>query len=325
MEKITDTHMEYWRNEIVAFLALTSIKGVSYWTLRKIAESKIGFKEILKSTDYERLSQFLRVSLPKEECWEDLQQKLWNNGIEKARELTKKGIKLVFYEQDLFPKSLKEIPDPPYWIFVEGILENLNMKSVAIVGTRKPTDDGIFVTKLIVSAIVNKNLVTVSGLATGIDQIAHIESLRYGIPTIAVLGNGIFNEFPKGSNLLRTQIVNQGGTIITEYLPEQSYSAENFVRRNRLQAALCQTLVPAEWKIKSGTAHTVEYAYKYGRKIVNLYLPNTYSLRPELEFSLKNRNAVSFEIPLNISEVLDYISSENVKNFEKPTQQKLDL
>ncbi|HGM7030125.1 TPA: DNA-processing protein DprA [Serratia liquefaciens] len=325
MDKITDAHMEYWRNEIVAFLALTSIKGVSYWTLRKIAESKIGFKEILKSSDLDRLSKFLRVSLSKEDDWESVQQELWNKGIEKARELTKKGVKLVFYEQDSFPKSLKEIPDPPYWIFVEGSLENLSLDSIAIVGTRKPTDDGILITKLIIAAIVDKGLVTVSGLASGIDQIAHMESLRYGIPTIAVLGNGLFHEFPKGSNVLREQIVNLGGTILTEYLPEQSYSAENFVRRNRLQAALCKTLIPAEWKVKSGTAHTVEYAFKYGKKIVNLYLPKTYLIRPELNFSLKNRNAVNFEIPLNLTEALDYIISTADENNVKPTQTTLDL
>ncbi|WP_172731656.1 DNA-processing protein DprA [Pluralibacter gergoviae] len=325
MDKTTDAQFEYWRNETVAFLALTSIKGVSYWTLRKIAESKIGFKEILKSADVNRLAGFLRVALPNEDEWEIMQQNLWNDGIEKARELSKKGIKLVFFEHESFPKSLKEIPDPPYWIFVEGLLENLTSKSIAIVGTRKPTDDGIFITKLVISSIVDREFVTVSGLASGIDQIAHIESLRYGIPTVAVLGNGIFNEYPKGSNLLRKQIVEHGGTIITEYLPRQSYSAENFVRRNRLQAALCQVLVPAEWKIKSGTAHTVDYAYNYGKKIVNLYLPLTYPDRPELDFSAKNRNAKNYEIPNELVAAIDYIVSNNKVDNLKPTQQTLDL
>lgn len=325
MDKITDANIEYWKSEIVAFLALTSIKGVGYWTLRKIAESKIGFKEILKSSDLDRLSKFLRVPLLKEGDWESVQKGLWNKGIEKARELSKKGVKLVFYDQESFPHSLKNIPEPPYWIFVEGALENLHCDSIAIVGTRKPTDDGILITKLIIAAIVDRGLVTVSGLASGIDQIAHIESLRYGIPTIAVLGNGLFHEFPKGSNVLREQIVSSGGTIITEYLPEQSYSAENFVRRNRIQAALCETLIPAQWEVKSGTAHTVEYAFKYGKKIVNLYLPKTYLTRPELDFSLKNRNALNFEIPLNLHGALEYIFSVNDKCNLKPTQTILDL
>ncbi|MDI7637474.1 DNA-processing protein DprA, partial [Cronobacter sakazakii] len=116
-----------------------------------------------------------------------------------------------------------------------------------------------------------------------------------------------------------------GGTVITEYLPRQSYSAENFVRRNRLQAALCQVLIPVEWKIKSGTAHTVDYAYTYGRKIVNLYLPLTYHVRTELEFSEKNKSAENFEVPLKLNEAINYITSVNKSLNLLPTQQSLDL
>lgn len=114
-----------------------------------------------------------------------------------------------------------------------------------------------------IAGFAGKDVVTVSGLATGIDQIAHIESLRYGIPTVAVLGNGMFVEYPSGSGRLKHQILASGGTIVSEYLPNQSYSSENFVRRNRIQAALCDTLVPVEWMIKSGTAHTVNFAIDY--------------------------------------------------------------
>lgn len=325
MDKIADTQTEYWKNETVAFLALTSIKGVSYWTLRKIAESKIGFKELLKANDSKQLKSFLRVGLSADEDWLDVQQGLWSQGIIKARELAKKGIKLVFMDHPSFPDSLRRIPEPPYWIFVQGSLDNLNKKSVAIVGTRAPTDDGIFLAKLVIAGMVGKNIPTVSGLASGIDQIAHIESIRFGIPTIAVLGNGILREYPKGSNLLKEQIIAQGGTVLTEYLPEQSYSAENFVRRNRIQAALCDTLIPVQWKMKSGTAHTVEYSYKYGKKIVNLYLPLTYELRPELEFSEKNRAAVNFEVPSELQNAFEYIFDGRLKSNEPPKQQSFDL
>ncbi len=87
-----------------------------------------------------------------------------------------------------------------------------------------------FLVKLIVSSLYSKDVSTVSGLATGIDQCCHYESLRYGIPTIAVLGNGIFVEYPKGSKELYRAIVSNGGAIVTEYLPEQTYSAENFCK-----------------------------------------------------------------------------------------------
>src|SRR3546814_15118525 len=76
-----------------------------------------------------------------------------------------------------------------------------------------------------------------SGLAAGIDQLAHEHSLRAGVPTIAVLGTGMLEDYPKGAGRLRDHILGTGGTIVSEYLPMASYSAENFVQRNRLKAA----------------------------------------------------------------------------------------
>lgn len=317
--------IEYWRNETVAFLALTSIKGVSYWTMRKLYQSKIGFKNLLKEKNITRLAKLLRVNFPVGICWDDFQKELWSSGLSKARELTKAGVRVYFYDQNEFPSSLKGIEEPPYWIFIQGSLKNLSERKVAIVGTRKPTEDGFFLTKLVVSALSGYRIVTVSGLAQGIDQLAHIESIRYNIPTVAVLGNGIFKEYPKGSNLLKNKIVDKGGTIITEYLPEQSYSAENFVRRNRLQAALCSVLIPVEWKLKSGTAHTVEYAYRYKKKIINLYLPNTFHERSELAFSGANRDAHNFKVPQDIDLVLEFILNWESNDNTNPSQHFLDL
>ncbi|EKT55676.1 DNA-processing protein DprA [Providencia sneebia] len=321
MENHSDS-IDYWKNEIVAFLALTSLKGVGYWTLRKIYESQLGFKELLKADSEEVLSRYLRIPLPKGVLWSEYQQKLWASGIERARNLKNNGVNLYFYDQPSFPESLKSISEPPYWIFVSGQLDNLKRKSVAIVGTRKPSIDGMFLTKILISSLNDLNLCTISGLATGIDQLCHTESIRYGIPTVAVLGNGIFVEFPKGASSISHEIIKNNGTIVTEYLPEQTYSSENFVRRNRIQAALCSVLFPVEWKIKSGTAHTVEYAFKYNKKIINIYLPKTYAERPELVFSEKNRGAISIELPKNITSVLSEISNEKK---DAPAQQSLDF
>tara|TARA_R110001592_G_scaffold356543_2_gene658670 strand:- start:40418 stop:41371 length:954 start_codon:yes stop_codon:yes gene_type:complete len=312
---------DYWRNEAVAFLALSSIKGVGYWTLHKISDAGKSFERLLKAGSPKELEKHLRISLPDDSSWSDYQRSLWAIGIEAARNLHQKGIQLFFRDQEEFPQNLREIHDSPQWIFVQGSIRNLHKKTISIVGTRKPTDDGIFLTKIIVASIANRGTPTVSGLATGIDQTAHTESIRYNIPTIAVLGNGIFVEFPSGSDALKDKIIAHGGTIVTEYLPYQTYSGENFVRRNRIQAALCNTLFPVEWKIKSGTAHTVEYAYKYKKKIANVFLPLTYDTRPELAFAEKNRNAKSWELPSSINLMMEFLDEEEMS----PHQSSLDL
>ena len=303
---------EFWRNERVAFLALTTLKGVGFWTLHKIAESKVGFKDALKEPNRAGLEKHF----PKDIKDEEFQEQIWSKGLELARELASSGIQLFFNGEQGFPKKLKSISEAPHWLFVQGNSSNLNQPAIAVVGTRKPTEDGIFAARLIVAAASKYKCATVSGLALGIDQTCHNESIRYKLPTVAVLGTGILNNYPKGSEHLREQIIAQGGTVISEYLPQQSYSAENFVRRNRLQAALCEILFPAEWKIKSGTAHTVRYASRYGKTIVNTYLPLTQSERPELSFSKEEYGAISLEIPFDIPELISILTEK----LTAPTQ-----
>lgn len=298
-----------WRNEAIAFLALASIKGVGYWTMRSIRELGIGYWQLIKEgspLDFEKVMS-VKFQFIEGEAWEAYKADLWLVGVEAGKKFGADGIGLIFSGQPEFPASLAEIPDPPYWLFVQGDVLNLHCKSVAIVGTRKPTADGMFLAKYMVAALANSAMPTVSGLALGIDQVVHEESLRFSIPTIAVLGTGINENYPKGSAGIRAEIVRHGGTIITEYLPDQSYSGENFVRRNRLQAALCDTLVPVEWNIKSGTAHTVEFAYKYGKKIANVFLPHTFESRPELRFSVSTYGAVACEVPQMTSLLLQFV------------------
>lgn len=296
---------EYWRSEKVAFLALSSLKGIGFWTLYKLAKSGVSFKEVLRSPEGKLLEKLYDVDAAAATLTEQ-QDALWQKGLQLARSLFADDVKLIFRDETVFPEKLRCIPDAPYWIFVQGDLSNLSNKSVAVVGTRQPSDDGIFLSKLVLAALEKLKCVTVSGLALGVDQLAHIGSLRYGLKTIAVLGTGILENYPKGSEVLRKKILDSGGSIVSEYLPQQSYSAENFIRRNRLQAALCDLLIPVEWSIKSGTAHTVRFAAKYGKGIVNVYMPLTYDSKPELAFSESQLGAISIEMPAEISAFMNH-------------------
>lgn len=303
---------EFWRSEKVAFLALASVKGIGFWTIHKIAQSGAGYKDLLKEPEKAGLEKIF-----KEAGFEGFegQEKLWNVGLVSARNLAASAVILLFKNEPGFPPKLRKIPDAPEWLFVQGNVENLAKHAVAIVGTRKPSDDGLFLTRYVVSSLAKSGFATVSGLALGIDQIAHSESMRYQLPTIAVLGTGILQNYPKGSEPLRSKILHSGGTVITEYLPEQSYSAENFVRRNRLQAALGDILIPAEWQIKSGTAHTVRFAHKYEKRIINVYLPGTMPDKPELDFSASAYGAMNLQIPFDTIKLMneyDFITNPKV-------------
>ncbi len=296
----------FWRNERVAFLALTTVSGIGFWSLHKIAQANFGFKETLRTPGAVGVEKPLAAAGYDGESG---QESLWAEGIALARTLTGLGIRLVFKGEAEFPEKLRAIPDAPEWIFIQGLPENLGKPSVAVVGTRKPSDDGLFLTKYVLGVLAGIGCVTVSGLALGIDQTAHISSIRYSLPTVAVLGTGILQNYPKGSNELREEILKAGGSIVSEYLPNQSYSAENFVRRNRIQAALCDVLIPAEWSIKSGTAHTVKYASKYQKRIINLFLPGTQSSRPEIPFSAAEYGASWYEVPTKTENLILFLKS----------------
>jgi predicted Rossmann fold nucleotide-binding protein DprA/Smf involved in DNA uptake len=102
-----------------------------------------------------------------------------------------------------------------------------------------------------------------------------------------VKSDKILLNYPAGSEELRNKIYKKGGAIVSEYLPHQSYSAENFVRRNRIQAGLSRVVIPIEWKPKGGTAHTVRFAKEANKKIICLKLPDWSDSHLELSLAQK--------------------------------------
>ncbi len=313
---------EYWKAETVAFYALQSLHGVGFRTLYKIAVQGIKFRELIKTEDPKRFGKILRVKLPKpifdsQEQWENFKKELWAKGTSIARTYAQKQVRVVFRDHEAFPNSLRNIEEPPMWLFVQGNLNNLHTKSVAIIGSRKSSEDGHWLTRLIVAGMANKNLVSVSGLADGIDQRAHMESIRFGVPTVAVLGTGIDSNYPKGSETVREQIINAGGTIVTEYLIGQSYSGHNFVQRNRIQAGLATCVIPVEWKIKSGTAHTVNFAKDFNRFLVMPYLPDSNPESSELQAIASYRKGVVFKVPEKTTELLIFLETSEIEQKEE--------
>lgn len=264
--------------EQIAFLALSSLKGVGYWTLFRLKQEGFLLHEIINSDDGDEVADTLRKRGAKvgetSNDWSSTAARALDRAFRVKEELLLDGVQLIMSGDPGFPERLYDLEDPPQWLFVRGSVEVLSEQSIAAVGTRKPSDDGEWLSRYVGMNLKDWNVPTVSGLAAGMDQLVHQYSIRMGVKTIAVLGTGIRTEYPKGSSRLADEIVDTGGAVITEYLINDSYSGENFVRRNRLQAALSKVLIPIEWSHKSGTAHTVSYAGKLGRPIAGLRLPD---------------------------------------------------
>lgn len=196
--------------------------------------------------------------------------KLIRRGEEEVEQLADRGIHIIPKEE--LPPQLREIPDGPPWLFVEGRKEALYQRpGVAVVGTRTPSEKGVRATAVVVKAIAVYPITLISGLAEGIDEEAHKVSLEYNVVNIAFLGHGINLVFPSETGRLRQRIIASQGAIATEYLPNERYNKSSFVARNRLQAALADIVIPVEANPKGGTAHTIRFARKYGRPIIGIY------------------------------------------------------
>ncbi|MBQ3144990.1 MAG: DNA-processing protein DprA [Clostridia bacterium] len=173
---------------------------------------------------------------------------------------------LTIYDKE-YPKKLKEIYDPPAVLYIKGSKEVLKEKAIAIVGCRQCTKYGEFVAKNIAYNLSLNNINIISGLAKGIDTYSHMGCLKGNAKTIAVVGSGLDRVYPEENRKLFNEIVNSGGTIISEYVIGTKPLAQNFPKRNRIISALSEGVVVVEAKQKSGTLITVDFALEQGREL----------------------------------------------------------
>ena len=180
--------------------------------------------------------------------------------------LIKDGIEIVCLPDKEYPQLLKNIKHPPPVLYYKGSLKQIDNQSLAVVGTRKPSPYGRQITKKLVSQLSAQNITIVSGLARGIDGIAHKTALDNGGRTIGYLGSGINRIYPQEHKSLASKIV-QNGCIISEYPPRLSPKRGNFPARNRLISGMSLGVLIIEGLSKSGTMHTANHAKNQNKPI----------------------------------------------------------
>lgn len=169
-----------------------------------------------------------------------------------------------------YPKSLLTIQRPPEKLYAIGNLELLKLPSIAIVGSRNISDYGIRNCKNFASGFAKRNIPIVSGMAIGTDSVAHIEAVKIGSPTIAVLGAGFNYIYPTENLELMHRIIEKNGLIITECEKDVDFNPKKFAKRNRIISGLALCVLVIEAAYRSGTSVTVNYAKKQGKKVFAL-------------------------------------------------------
>ncbi len=176
------------------------------------------------------------------------------------------GVAVVGYFDPAFPTSLRTIPNPPVVLWVRGQLPA--EPGVAIVGTRNPSAQGQRAATRAAEAALGTGRAVISGLARGVDTVAHTVAVDHGIPTVAVLGGDVTRPSPAQNRVLAERILNDGGAIVAEVPPGTEANPARLVSRNRIQTGLSAVVVAAETGIPGGTLHTIRFALEQQRPVV---------------------------------------------------------
>lgn len=192
-------------------------------------------------------------------------------------DLEKQNIATINLGEENYPSLLAEINDPPLTLFVRGKLPDTNIPTIGVVGTRKLSAYGRLACEKIIGELAEHGLTIVSGLALGIDGVAHEIALEKQTKTIAVLGSGVASQYiyPATHQNLAEKIIAQDGAVISEYPPNFKATKYSFPARNRIIAGLSLGTLVIEAPESSGSLITARYALDYNREVMAIPHPIT--------------------------------------------------
>lgn len=180
---------------------------------------------------------------------------------------------ILKFDDEKYPRGIKNINKAPLKLYTKGNIDILNKQSITVVGSRNMSEYGRKITQKIVSGLVKYNIVIVSGMAIGIDTVAHKTCIENGGKTIAVLGSGLNKIFPIENKDLFNKIISTGGCVISEHEPNTIAQKRYFPMRNRIVSGLSIATLVIEATYRSGTSITADYAFKQGKKV--FCIPNS--------------------------------------------------
>ncbi len=205
----------------------------------------------------------LRANVSLDEVWERLQMQ---------------KIQVLTWDEADYPIRLRDINNPPPVLYLSGSIETGDEWAVAIVGTRRITPYGRQVAERIAVKLANSGITVVSGLALGVDTVAHQSSLEAGGRSLAVLGSGVDRIYPPQNRALAEKII-ASGALISDYAPGTPPEASNFPPRNRIISGLSLATVVVEAGLKSGALITADFAVEQGREVFavpgNVFAPQS--------------------------------------------------
>jgi DNA processing protein len=257
------TNSRYMRRDVIQLLALCRLNLVDWSLLAREALRPDGLRSLRAGELTERraspenrrgLKQSLEGGLPIAETSAQLSR--WLDT----------GLKLTTVLDEVYPLNLRTISNLPPFLFYRGTLRADDAFSVAVVGTREPTPAGLERARNMARALAKRGVTVLSGLARGVDTVAHAATLEVGGRTIAVLGSGLFNVYPAENKALAERIA-ESGAVVSQFWPDAPPAKYNFPRRNIVTSGMGQGTVVIEASATSGAKMQARLALEHGKRV----------------------------------------------------------
>ena len=244
-------------------IALTLIPGVGSVNSRLLLKHFGSAEDLFKA----KKSQLLAIpGIGEKTAQSILQHDFFKRAEQELDFVEKYKIRTFFYTSEDYPKRLKNCFDAPVLLYYKGNADLNNSRIVSIVGTRNATQYGKELTNALVEELKKHDVLVVSGLAYGIDAMAHKACLKHDIATVGVVGHGLDRIYPAQHRSLAEKMVTQGG-LLTEFPSQTNPDRENFPKRNRIVAGLADATVIVEASLTGGALITAELANSYNRDV----------------------------------------------------------
>jgi len=250
----------------IYWLALSFTPGIGGITIRKLLD-KFGDIELIFNATPLEIAEVPRISLT-------LAPRLFNSPFDQIEteliNLSDEGIDLLTWDDSEFPSNLRSVHDAPFILFMRGNLVNADACSVAIVGTRQPTEKSVDIAESMANSFAENEMMVVSGLAEGVDTAAHQGVLAFDNGrTIAVLGSGIRVIHPRSNSELAERIISSGA-LLSEFHPNAPPRGPQLMARDRVISGLSKAVIVVEAGKYSGSLDTAAKAQKQGRLLYSI-------------------------------------------------------
>lgn len=261
---------KYW-------IALSSIEKIDSKFIQKLYDH-FGDIETAFNCDINDFKEITNVT--KNAVYNFLQERDKTDPDKKLEKVLNKGIKFITLADENYPYMLKNISNPPAVIYYKGDFARCNLeKTLAVVGSRKASPTGKQVLKKLIGELQGTDLTVVSGLASGIDTVAHQSAIESNLKTIGVIASGFDYIYPKENKKLYEQIENEHGVVISEYYPTFEPLPYRFPQRNRIVTGLSYGTLVVEAALKSGALISANLTLEQGRELMcipgSINNPNT--------------------------------------------------